>query len=85
MFITERRRIVDLLARNRLPAVGASLASLYRHAAVYADRILNGARPADLPVEQPTTLELIVNLKAAKAIGLTLPPSVLSRADRVVE
>ncbi len=100
MFITERRRIVDLLTRSRLPAVyperefvdvgglmfyGASLASLYRHAAVYADRILKGARPADLPVEQPTTLELIVNLKAARAIGLTLPPSVLSRADRVVE
>lgn len=100
MFITERPRIVDLLTRARLPAVyperefvdagglmfyGASLASLYRHAAVYADRILKGARPADLPVEQPTTLELIVNLKAAKAIGLTLPPSVLSRADRVVE
>jgi putative ABC transport system substrate-binding protein len=100
MFITERRRIVELLTRNRLPGVyperefvdvgglmfyGASLASLYRHAAVYADRILKGARPADLPVEQPTTIELIVNLKAAKAIGLTLPPSVLSRADRVVE
>ena len=100
MFITERRRIVELLSRKHLPAVyperefvdagglmfyGASLASLYRHAAVYADRILKGARPADLPVEQPTTLELIVNLKAARAIGLTLPPSVLARADRLIE
>jgi len=100
MFITERRRIVELLTRNRLAAVyperefvdagglmfyGASLVSLYQHAAVYADRILKGARPANLPVEQPTTIELIVNVKAARAIGLTLPPSVLSRADRVVE
>ena len=100
MFITERRRIVDLVARSRLPAVyperefvdagglmfyGASLAGMYRHAAGYADRILKGARPADLPVEQPTTLELVVNLKAAKTIGLTVPPSVLARADRVVE
>ncbi|HZP35879.1 MAG TPA: ABC transporter substrate-binding protein [Methylomirabilota bacterium] len=100
MFITERRRIVELLTQHRLPAVyperefvdagglmfyGASLASLYRHAAVYADRILKGARPADLPVEQPTTLELLVNLTAAKAIGLTLPPSVLARADRLIE
>lgn len=100
MFITERRRIVELLTRNRLAAVyperefvdagglmfyGASLVSLYQHAAIYADRILKGARPANLPVEQPTTIELIVNVKAARAIGLTLPPSVLSRADRVVE
>ena len=100
MFITERRRIVELLTRNRLAAVyperefvdagglmfyGASLVSLYQHAAVYADRILKGARPANLPVEQPTTLELIVNLKAARAIGLTLPPSVLARADRLIE
>jgi putative ABC transport system substrate-binding protein len=100
MFFTERRRIVDLAARRRIPAVypdrefvdagglmfyGASLVSMYRHAAVYVDRIMKGARPADLPVEQPTTLELVVNVKAAKAIGLTLPDSVLGRADHVIE
>ena len=100
MFITHRKRIVDLVAKNRLPAVygerefvdagglmfyGASLADMYRDAAVYADKILKGAKPADLPVEQPTKLELIINLKTAKALGLTIPPSVLTRADHVVE
>jgi putative ABC transport system substrate-binding protein len=100
MFITHRRRIVELAARSRVPAVygdrefvdvgglmfyGASLADLYRDAATYADRILKGAKPADLPVEQPTKLELVINLKAAKALGLTIPPSVLGRADHLVD
>ena len=100
LFITHRRRIVDLLARLRLPAVygeldfvdvgglmfyGASFDTLYREIAIYADKILKGAKPADLPVEQPTKVELVVNVKAARALGLTIPPSVLVRADQVVE
>lgn len=100
MFITHRGRIVELAARTRVPAVygerefvnagglmfyGASLADMYRDAAGYADKILKGAKPADLPVEQPTKLELVINLKAAKALGLTIPPSVLRRADHLVE
>jgi len=100
MFITHRGRIVELAARSRVPAVygerefvnagglmfyGASLADMYRDAAAYADKILKGAKPADLPVEQPTKLELVINLKAAKALGLTIPPSVLGRADHLVE
>ena len=100
MFITHRRRIVELAAKSRVPAVygdrefvdagglmfyGATLAHLYHDAASYTDRILKGARPADLPVEQPTKLELVINLKAAKALGLTIPPSVIGRADHLVE
>lgn len=100
MFITHRKTIVELAARHRLPAVygerqfvdagglmfyGATLANLYHDAASYADRILKGARPADLPVEQPTKLELVINLKAARALGLTIPPSVIGRADHLVE
>ena len=64
---------------------GASLADMYRDAAGYADKILKGAKPADLLVEQPTKLELVINLKAAKALGLMIPPSVLGRADRLLE
>jgi len=100
MFNTERRRLVDLAAKNRLPAVyqfreyvdagglmayGANLADLNRRAAIYVDKILKGAKPGDLPVEQPTKFELVINLKTAKALGLTIPPSVLGRADEVIQ
>jgi putative ABC transport system substrate-binding protein len=100
IFISERNRLVDLAAKNRLPAVypwkefvdagglmayGPNVADLFRRAATYVDKILKGAKPGDLPVEQPTKFELVINLKTAKALGLTIPQSVLGRADEVVQ
>jgi putative ABC transport system substrate-binding protein len=100
MLFSERRRLVDLAAKNRLPAVfpyrefvdagglmayGPNLADLSRRAATYVDKILKGGNPGDLPVEQPTKFEFVINLKTAKALGLTIPQSVLLRADQVIE
>jgi putative tryptophan/tyrosine transport system substrate-binding protein len=95
-----RAQIADLVVESRLPAIynavewveagglmsyGTSISDLFRRAATYVDKILKGAKPAELPVEQPTKFELIINLKAAKQIGLTIPPSVLARADKVTK
>jgi putative ABC transport system substrate-binding protein len=100
MFFNERRRLVGLAAKNRLPAVyggrefvdaggligyGLNTSALFRHAATYVDKILKGAKPGDLPIEQPTKFELMINLKTAKALGLTISPSLLQRADQVIE
>jgi putative tryptophan/tyrosine transport system substrate-binding protein len=100
VFNSHRTQVVDLAVNNQLPAIfysaeyadlgglmayGASYIDLYRRAATYVDKILKGAKPADLPVEQPTKFELVINLKTAKQIGLTIPPQVLARADRVIK
>ena len=84
---THQARIVEFAAKNRLPAMSyaPSYTDLYRRVAIYVDKILKGAKPADLPVEQPTKFEFIINLKAAKEIGLTIPPNVLARADRIIK
>jgi putative tryptophan/tyrosine transport system substrate-binding protein len=96
----QRAKIVDLAVKSRLPTIyerqnyvsdgglmsyGINLTDLHRRAATYVDKILKGANPADLPVEQPTKFEFIINLKAAKQIGLTIPPNVLARADKVIK
>jgi ABC-type uncharacterized transport system substrate-binding protein len=100
MLYREHRRIVELATKNRLPTMyafreaveagglmahGASLPDLYRRAATYVDKILKGAKPVDLPVEQPTKFELVINLKTAKALGITMPPSLLVLADEVIQ
>jgi putative tryptophan/tyrosine transport system substrate-binding protein len=100
VYISEQKQIANLAMRSRLPSVfarrenaeaggmmsyGPSNAVMFRRAATYVDKILKGAKPAELPVEQPRKFELVINLKAAKQIGLTIPESVLYRADRVIK
>jgi putative tryptophan/tyrosine transport system substrate-binding protein len=100
VFDSHRQRIVDLAARNRLPAMygqrafvdsgglmsyAANVPDMLRRSAVYVDKILKGTEPADLPVQQPMKFDFIINLKAAKQLGLTIPPNVLVRADQVIK
>jgi putative ABC transport system substrate-binding protein len=100
MFVLQRTRLADLAAKNRLPSMhgvrehveagglmsyGPSALAVWRRAAFFVDKILKGAKPAELPIEQPTKFELVINLKTAKALGLTIPPSLLQRADQVIE
>jgi len=99
-FWANQRKIIDLAAKEHLPAIywdrifaesgglmsyGSDYADMYRRAAIYVDKILRGAKPADLPIEQPTKFELVINLKTAKTLGLTIPPSLLGRADEVIQ
>jgi putative tryptophan/tyrosine transport system substrate-binding protein len=98
--VAHAAQIADFAAKNRLPAIyahrefvgagglmayGSSLSELISRLAIYVDKILRGAKPEDLPVEQPTKFELVINLKTAKALGITIPPSILGRADQVIE
>ena len=100
LFIRHRRPIVEFAAKQRVPAIypfrehveagglmayGVNLPDLARRAATSVDRILKGAKPADMPVELPTTFELIINLRTAKLLGLTIPPSMLARAEQIIE
>ena len=100
LFTTHRRQLAELAVRSRLPAIygirpivdagglmfyGADSRDLYRRAATYTDKILKGAKPADLPIEQPTKYELVINLKTAKALGLTIPQTLLLRADQIIQ
>ena len=99
-FTTHRTRLVEMTVKSRLPAIygnreyveagglisyGVHFPDVYRRAATHVDKILKGAKPADLPVEQPTKFEFVVNSRTAKALGLTIPPSLLLRADQVIE
>jgi putative ABC transport system substrate-binding protein len=100
LFLSQQKRIANLATTSRLPSVftrnenveagglmsyGPTLAAQFRQAATYVDKILEGAKPGDLPVEEPTRMYLMINLKTAKALGLTIPPSLLQRADQVIE
>ena len=100
LFVSHRRMFVDLAAQSRLPGIypgsfypddgglisyGAHLEDLFRRTATYVDKILKGAKPADLPVERPIKFELVINLKTAKALGLTIPPRLLFQADKVIQ
>jgi putative ABC transport system substrate-binding protein len=100
MFFTQRRQIAELAVRGRLPAIaggsdfpaagfligyGPNISDLERRAATFVDRILKGGKPGDLPVEQPTKFDLVINLRTAKAIGVTIPASLLPRADQIID
>jgi len=100
MFLAQGQLIIALAARSRIPAMygltdlartgglmgyGVNLPGMYRHGASFVDKILKGAKPADLPVEQPTKFELVINLKTAKALGLMIPQTILLQADHVIE
>jgi putative tryptophan/tyrosine transport system substrate-binding protein len=100
VFVANLKRIADFAAKDRLPSIfhlrefadagglityGPDRSDLFRRAAAYIDKILKGAKPADLPIQLPTKFELVVNLKTAKAIGLELPPTLIARADEVIE